>query len=65
MKAVFRVGEEVAWIGNARSKPLICTVVRVMPEEHAVRGYRIRGGAEGFERSVSEDSLSKVPKPGK
>lgn len=60
MKALFRVGQEVTWTGNAHGRPLRCTVVRVMPTENAVRTYRIQGLAERFERSVTEESLSET-----
>ena len=60
MNALFRIGQEVTWTGNANGRPVRCTVVRVMPAEHAVRTYRVQGIAERFERSVTEESLSKV-----
>lgn len=60
MKALFRIGQEVTWTGNTNGRPLRCKVVRVMPVEHDVQTYRVQGLAERFERSVTEESLSKV-----
>lgn len=63
MKALFRVGQDVTWTGNLLGRPLRCTVVRVMPAEHAVRTYRIQSEGERFERSVTEESLSLTVRP--
>lgn len=60
MKALYRIGQEVNWTGNLNGRPLRCKIVRVMPAEHAVQTYRVQGIAERFERSVTEESLSKV-----
>lgn len=58
MKPSFRVGQEVTWTANTLGRPLRCTIVRVMPFENATRTYRVRGAAETFERSVTEDTLT-------
>ena len=63
MKANFRIGQEVTWTGGANGRPLRCKVVRVMPADNAIQTYRIQGVAERFERSVSEETLTKVGQP--
>lgn len=60
MKPIFHIGQEVTWTGGLLRRPLRGTVVRVMPAEHAVRTYRIQGEAERFERSVTEESLTRA-----
>lgn len=62
MKANFRIGQEVTWTGGANGRPLRCKVVRVMPADDTAQTYRVQGLAERFERSVSEETLSKVVK---
>lgn len=60
MKANFRIGQEVTWTGGANGRPLRCKVVRVMPADDTVQTYRVQGLAERFERSVSEETLTKI-----
>lgn len=60
MQSPFTVGETVSYTSSARSLPYVCTIVRVMPQEHALRSYHIRSDEDVFERSVAETTLSRI-----
>ncbi len=54
----FTVGDVVSCTDGPSHR---CTVVRVMPVEHAIRSYRVRDEAEAFDRAVEESALTLLP----
>lgn len=60
MSEAFSVGDIVTYVGKLTQKPLQCKIIRVMPEEHSVRTYRVRNSAEAFDRAVPEDALTRL-----
>lgn len=60
MNSPFAVGETVSYTSSARSLPYVCTVIRIMPREHAQRSYHIRSDEDVFERSVAESTLTRI-----
>lgn len=57
----FIVGDVVSHVDRPDGPAHRCTIVKVMPVEHAVRRYRVRDQTEAFERAVDESALTLLP----
>ena len=58
----FTVGDVVSCTDRAVGPSHRCTVIRVMPVEHAIRRYHVRDETEAFERAVEESALTLLPR---
>ncbi len=57
----FTVGDVVSCTDRPDGLPHLCTVIKVMPVEHAIRSYHVRDNTEAFERAVEESTLTLHP----